>query len=253
MRISGNNFLSMDFKLPTLRSACLRPLNCKIECSIELHASRPSGTHLRRRVNLPSRNSAPVSCIARRSAGQSSKSVAKIFSTMLSSQLRHEVIQHDGRVSSFIGQASPVQIGRVPGFRQKTAGISREWWHGHHVQQFETVVLSQAGMRRAEIMRQALPVSLFGMLPAQVLQVPGWPFPTAPGCSGYLSPELRRQIEGVCRHHLRKHVLIRDLRAGLARLALDRCGSNRSDRMISTLLRNASSLAEAVRSSSPVR
>src|ERR1700683_1692610 len=34
-------------------------------------------------ANLPSRNSVPVSCIARSSAGQSSKSVAKIFSTII--------------------------------------------------------------------------------------------------------------------------------------------------------------------------
>jgi hypothetical protein len=33
-------------------------------------------------VNLPCRKSAPVSCIARSSAGQSSKSVANIFSTI---------------------------------------------------------------------------------------------------------------------------------------------------------------------------
>src|SRR5579862_7519456 len=34
-------------------------------------------------VNLPSRNSFPVSCIARKSAGPSSKSVAKIFCTIV--------------------------------------------------------------------------------------------------------------------------------------------------------------------------
>jgi hypothetical protein len=40
----------------------------------------------------------------------------------------------------------------------------RERWHGCHVQQFQTIVLSHMGMRRAKIVRQSLPVDLLWML-----------------------------------------------------------------------------------------
>ena len=59
-------------------------------------------------------------------------------------------------------------------------------------------------MGRAEIVRQALPVDLFGVLPAQILQFLGG---GSPGLRLFrvFAPELRRQIEGVCGHHLRKY------------------------------------------------
>src|SRR5258708_40068181 len=61
-------------------------------------------------------------------------------------KLWHEMVQHYGRISSFIGQTSPEQIGRIPGFRKETAGNGRERWHGRDIKQVEAILLGHAGM-----------------------------------------------------------------------------------------------------------
>src|ERR1700733_3391625 len=83
------------------------------------------------------------------------------------------MVQGHRRLTAFIGQASPVKIWRIPGFRQETAGVSRKGGQGTDIQQFPPIGLSQAGMGHAKIVRQALPVYLFGMLERESLQLLG--------------------------------------------------------------------------------
>src|ERR1039458_5606962 len=100
MRINGSNFLIIvsRFLLCGSRGAA----ELQNWCSIATHTSRPSGASFQRRqlalLELGSRfmhrpkEFRPILKVSREN-----------LLHQLSSQLRHEVVQHDGRVSSFIG------------------------------------------------------------------------------------------------------------------------------------------------------
>src|SRR5947209_74004 len=116
-------------------------------------------------------------------------------------KLWHKNVQHYRRISILIGEARPIEVRRIPRFRQKAAGVAGERGHGREVQQFETIVLGQPGMRSAKVMRQAFPVDLIGMLLAEYLQ-----FLTrtsySSSFSGVSAQELRGEVERVRRHGL---------------------------------------------------
>src|SRR4029077_5299183 len=90
--------------------------------------------------------------------------------------------------------------GRIPGLRQKTAGVSHERGQRPKIEQFATVRLSQHGMRNAKIVRQALPVDLIGMLTREHSQLLGR---GSPGTrfSGVSALKFGRQIERVRGRH----------------------------------------------------
>src|ERR1700730_11770542 len=82
IRIRRNNFLTMRSRFLLCDPTCVSPLYCRSYFRSQNFQCR-TALILDGEFSLPSRNSAPVSCIARTRAGQSSKSVAKIFSTMI--------------------------------------------------------------------------------------------------------------------------------------------------------------------------
>src|ERR1700686_2533849 len=81
IRTSKNNLLIMSSRLLLLRLSV--PLHSRPELLLPTGPQGRRALTLGGEVNLPARNSVPVSCIALRSADQSSKSVAKIFSTII--------------------------------------------------------------------------------------------------------------------------------------------------------------------------
>src|SRR6266403_225609 len=89
--------------------------------------------------------------MARSRAGQSSKSVAKIFSTMR--------------------QAGPIQVSRIPRLRQQPARISRERWKWSDINEFPGIRLGQGRMRNAKMLRQALPADFLRILARQNVEL----------------------------------------------------------------------------------
>src|ERR1700688_3603454 len=189
IRTSKNNLLIMSSRLLLLRLSV--PLHSRPELLLPTKTSRPKGANLGRRRQLAGAKlrSRFMHCPEERWR------IFKVSSEDLfdhhQGELRHDMVQHDWRISCLIGQTGPVQIGRIPGFPKKTIGISGKGWHGNDIQQFETVVLSHPGMGCAKIVRQALPANLFGVLPTQLLQLLGGAS-RHPGFFRVLALKLRR-------------------------------------------------------------
>ena len=93
-------------------------MECRARHGVPYESSRnhapEAGLFFGREAILPWRNSSPVSRKARSSAGQSSKWVAKIFSTMRCVNSGTRRLKHYGRITAFVRQARPVQVVGIP-------------------------------------------------------------------------------------------------------------------------------------------
>src|SRR6266436_3955315 len=85
-------------------------------------------------------------------------------------QLRNQTVQRFRRVSHFVRQTSPVQIVRVPGLSQQTAGVTHEGRKRLQVQQLSRVILRQGGMGNPKILRQPLPAYFRGIAARKTFQ-----------------------------------------------------------------------------------